>query len=72
LLQDYVFWWEKENITFEGQSEGEDSNSVRLQIINETIGLYTCYVRNSAGLGQPCTMELDGMPKLYILITKSH
>jgi len=58
--QDYVFWWEKENITFEGQAEGEDSNSVRLQIIYETIGVYTCHVRNSVGPGQPCTIEIDG------------
>ena len=61
-MQDYVFYWAKENITFEGQTEGEEgnTNSVRLQIINETIGDYTCYVSNGVEPGGACTIQIDG------------
>jgi hypothetical protein len=62
-VQDYVFYWAKENITFEGQTEGEEegnTNSVRLQIINETIGDYTCYVSNGVQPGGSCTIQIDG------------
>eukprot|EP00092_Neocalanus_flemingeri_P009188 GFUD01009889.1.p1 GENE.GFUD01009889.1~~GFUD01009889.1.p1 ORF type:complete len:1498 (+),score=504.87 GFUD01009889.1:68-4561(+) len=57
--QDVQFWWEKDNITFDGQNSEDTLESlVRLKIMNESIGTYYCHVSNSVGKGEPCMIEL--------------
>jgi len=48
-----TFLWVKDNIRFEGQN-GPDAleTTIRLKTINESIGVYSCFVRNEVGEGE--------------------
>jgi len=56
--QDVRFQWQKGNATFEGQENEEIlSSEVRLRIINESLGEYSCYVSNDLG-DSSCSLEV--------------
>jgi len=64
--EDVKFWWEKENITFDGQHTEETLESeVRVKIMNESSGTYYCHVENSVGKGDPCMIDLTESIMLY-------
>ncbi|XP_023319484.1 hemicentin-1 isoform X2 [Eurytemora carolleeae] len=50
--QDFVFWWQRKNITFEGQVE-EGASLIRLKNVND-LSLYSCFVNNTVGQSEPC------------------
>jgi len=57
--KDVKFLWEKDNTTFEGQTnETIILSEVRLRKINESCGTYFCHVTNTLGKGDPCVLEL--------------
>jgi len=56
--KDVGFYWTRDDVLMPG-SDGEDelTNILRLELTNETEGLYNCYVNNSMGDGE-CHLDL--------------
>lgn len=55
---DLTFWWDKGNESYVGDSEeAEGTSSLRIKIQNESLGDYICYVNNSVGESDPCSIQ---------------
>jgi len=67
--QDYLFWWRHENLSFEGQVEG-DTSVLSLRNVNDSMVYeYSCFVNNSIGQSEPCSVqEQEGF--LYLASTE--